>query len=1113
MFRKISLLFCILLALVTGQRAHAFSLNGPPESWMDVANGYDAGLQGPMNIDAEYRWNVPYVTYGFDPSFISYFGTNGIKAVEQAIEIINNLPKASEANLGEFSFDTLRVNAPAKTLSLLDLKSVALSQMVFWLGLSEPERYVHTLRAHDDPTPTTHTWFVIRRNFDPITLAPTSEINGQLWTYDSISHATTPIHTSSPDNIPVDPGVKGTTVAGSNIRQGYFYTGLTYDDMGGLRYLYATNNLNVERLLPSVFEIFTNKVTPQQLDTLDLAVLTQRSQHTTNDVSALLGFPGYTNLHIISTNSYLTNLVTTNITSYFTNFPYSLGAPLQQAYSTNYTTNVTTAFDYAFDNIVTNTLYTRMVIQQQVEVVPSPIYQPGLGSLVTNVTFLSTNYEVGGDFYIVPVNNIHIPAGQTNANLGYDLISTQMVSVVATTNRIFTVLSANVAVTNTNTAPIRLNTFDLGAFYQQAHWTTNDPAALVALYPDLLITGFRSHFTNVITTNISTFFTNYPSPIPPGPLQVFGTNYETNVVLVYDYDFGNVAINGSDRHFTSFFGWDENFPANPPSYINGVNEFPNVVWQNTLVRKLDLVPAPGYTPGASDVQTNVLEEVNELRPVPSGDFFIVATNLLGYMTNALVLTGTSTSTNIDFYAPAQLMTNELDTMESLQTLDLTTFIEQTRTNSPEQLLAIPDYSGLLITSVSNYLTSRIITNYSVVVTNYTYDPAGTTSRFSTNITFTYGVETNWVYTFGNVITNTYFTKGVVTFIQDQTVIDPYDPAGTPPHTETLSFNFNKNFTNGTVYIVPTNLFGYIILGGITNVIPITNVLSAITNEFATNVDQTAIVHYFTNYTYFARPVQILTTNDFATNQFGVRREVTWNVVTNVYDVYPIQLLTTNDLVTNSFSRTELVTLYTNMTLGYYPITLRYDPTPALRPGIDKVTFVRMYNQTLITSNFFPFTTNYLDTYYITEGDTNVVVKHKMLARTTYRPDILFTAADEGEKPANFPVGAWSTAAAGWENNGSLNGVYPGNGTALPFAGPGVIPGQIFDNDASPPPMSISFSKLGPRTRNNVFFSHEEQLGPNTFTWGSFDGSTNTPIVYPVGASFIELENLILNPAP
>ena len=52
-------------------------------------------IGGPMDIGDGYRWNVPVVTYGFDQSFLDYFGTNGVAAVEGAIQILNDLPPAS----------------------------------------------------------------------------------------------------------------------------------------------------------------------------------------------------------------------------------------------------------------------------------------------------------------------------------------------------------------------------------------------------------------------------------------------------------------------------------------------------------------------------------------------------------------------------------------------------------------------------------------------------------------------------------------------------------------------------------------------------------------------------------------------------------------------------------------------------------------------------------------------------------------------------------------------------------------------------------------------------------------------------------------------------------
>ena len=70
------------LALFAGH-ANAFSLMGPFTSWMDVEKSYrlPGDIGGPMNIGEGYRWNVPVITYGFDHSFTSYFGSNGVAAV------------------------------------------------------------------------------------------------------------------------------------------------------------------------------------------------------------------------------------------------------------------------------------------------------------------------------------------------------------------------------------------------------------------------------------------------------------------------------------------------------------------------------------------------------------------------------------------------------------------------------------------------------------------------------------------------------------------------------------------------------------------------------------------------------------------------------------------------------------------------------------------------------------------------------------------------------------------------------------------------------------------------------------------------------------------------
>src|ERR1019366_8419655 len=109
-----NLAICLVLGLSMSS-SHAFSLLGPYESWMTPTNGFQlAGdIGGPMNLGAGYRWNVPVVAYAFDPSFVSFFGTNGVAAMNGAIQILNNLPAASQIDPSTFPLITSGMNYQA----------------------------------------------------------------------------------------------------------------------------------------------------------------------------------------------------------------------------------------------------------------------------------------------------------------------------------------------------------------------------------------------------------------------------------------------------------------------------------------------------------------------------------------------------------------------------------------------------------------------------------------------------------------------------------------------------------------------------------------------------------------------------------------------------------------------------------------------------------------------------------------------------------------------------------------------------------------------------------------------------------------------------------------
>src|SRR2546423_3783230 len=164
------------LSLAGFQSAFGFALLGPfNEGWQVPVIGYNVGgdIGAPRNIGEEYRWNTPTNYYAFEASFLDYFGSNGVRAVEQAITIINDLPPLSSPDvLDQFPLESQRINNRAEQLSLFDLKSQALLLLVEELGLTYPDRYLWTLRARVTQPGLACPFMiygVIQRNLDPLT--------------------------------------------------------------------------------------------------------------------------------------------------------------------------------------------------------------------------------------------------------------------------------------------------------------------------------------------------------------------------------------------------------------------------------------------------------------------------------------------------------------------------------------------------------------------------------------------------------------------------------------------------------------------------------------------------------------------------------------------------------------------------------------------------------------------------------------------------------------------------------------------------------------------------------------------------------------------------------
>ncbi len=272
--QKVAVCLSAACLFASTDKSGAFALLGPVQPWMQVTNGVigPGDIGGPMDISNEYRWNVPVVTYGFDQSFMDYFGTNGVAAVEGAIQILNNLPPASSIVLTNYPFDSQRINYLAQAQGLLDLKSETLTFLLEQLGLAQATRSIFVLRKWSprfiSPFPNGFTtesdwvdWaypdYISQLNFDPVTLALSHNVNGTLYTAYMVIQPNLQFFVPYPVDFFAD---EYDTVADiDTLFNGGCFTGLTYDDVGGLAYLLSPKNINYETLPPGVRGVGRNK--------------------------------------------------------------------------------------------------------------------------------------------------------------------------------------------------------------------------------------------------------------------------------------------------------------------------------------------------------------------------------------------------------------------------------------------------------------------------------------------------------------------------------------------------------------------------------------------------------------------------------------------------------------------------------------------------------------------------------------------------------------------------------------------------------------------------------------------------------------------------------------
>jgi hypothetical protein len=456
------------------------TLNLDGDAWQTPTIGYGlpSDVNAPKNIGQEYRHNTPDMYYTYDDNFLEFFNanntTNGTAAVDGAFGILNALTNVDSYSpqLSEFPFSSQKVNFTAQALGLTDLKSSALYMMMEQLGLADPERYVWTLHDRFLPgggtCPLDEEYLVVQRNLDPVSKIYSSYINGTLYTYAIEELCNPPV---PPDALtvptPVDQSANiNTTLStlpvaslGAGLMDGGFYTGLTRDDVGGLRYLLSTNNIVTED--PATGSLLTTATTnlssttafpanpnspPTGFGTFNLGALLASS--ITNDpVTLETLFPG------VIVSSTVTNLaLTTNFTivAFFTNFIGSAaGNPPTLVITTNAVLSFEEVFTDTFANIVTNHYYPNTFITLQTVTV-GPLEGAASKVIVTNIT--STKVALigpngapvpSGDYYILNLTN----------QCGLDIVNSNFfTNIVAVTNT-SSIFGTNApAVTNSSTS-------------------------------------------------------------------------------------------------------------------------------------------------------------------------------------------------------------------------------------------------------------------------------------------------------------------------------------------------------------------------------------------------------------------------------------------------------------------------------------------------------------------------------------------------------------------------------------------------------------------------------------------------------------------------------------
>jgi hypothetical protein len=468
--KTILLAGAVMLGLLPSARA--YSLAGPVgnggDAWQvqNIGYGPPSDDVAPKNLGEEYRRNVPTCYYAYDQAFLDYFGSNGVAAVDGAFTIMNNLTNVDHYSklLSEFPLESRHINYQAQALGLYDLKSFTLGILVRQMGLADPVQYTWTLHDRFLPAggtcPPSMEYLVVERNFDyfstPLNqLQYSPYVNDTLYSYYvyEVCQNAPVLAQAVPFSVDRLADKYSALASLDNISYGDFYTGLTRDDVAGLRYLLQTNNINWETpaadsLLYTITTNTTPQVFPPYLTGATNWVGTNGGGYyvfngTTNgglgygDLAAFLAFsqsnspaavqaayPGVVIDSVATTWAVASNAT---YSSYYKPAPVGspYGSPPTFVVVTNYIPYFQFLYSYTFANVFTNHIYTNSFATLQTLSVSAPVGSPYGSPAVTNKTVKLINH-ISGDFFV-------LPPFYTNV-CPLDIVSPGITGVLATTN-------------------------------------------------------------------------------------------------------------------------------------------------------------------------------------------------------------------------------------------------------------------------------------------------------------------------------------------------------------------------------------------------------------------------------------------------------------------------------------------------------------------------------------------------------------------------------------------------------------------------------------------------------------------------------------------------------